>query len=185
VSSNSDPATVLVVEDERHLADLYTDYLKDQYKVATAYGGQEGVELLSESVDVVLLDRRMPVVSGSEVVAAIEERNLECRIAMVTAVDPDFDIIDMKVDDYVVKPVSKSTLREVVDRLLTISEYSERLQELTSKKLKRNVLTVEKSAPELETNERFQRLEAEIDDLEAELESLAMDLDEEDLTRYV
>ncbi len=36
---------------------------------------------------------------------------------MVTAVDPDFDIIAMRVDDYLVKPVSREALPEVVDRL--------------------------------------------------------------------
>jgi hypothetical protein len=37
----------------------------------------------------------MPILSGNEVLAAIEERPVDCRVAMVTAVDPDFDIIEM------------------------------------------------------------------------------------------
>lgn len=180
-TSPADRGTVLVVEDEQHLADLYTDYLDDRYEVRTAYSGREAIEMLADDIDVVLLDRRMPVVSGNEVLAAIEEDGYECRVAMVTAVDPDFDIIDLGVDDYLVKPVSKNALRDVVDRLLTITEYSERLQELTSKKLKRNVLQVEKPASELRESERYAELEAEIDRLEHKLDELSEDLSEEDL----
>ena len=179
--SPADRGTVLVVEDEQHLADLYTDYLSERYEVRTAYSGREAIEMLADDLDVILLDRRMPVVSGNEVLAAIEEGGYEFRVAMVTAVDPDFDIIDLGVDDYLVKPVSQNALLDVVDRLLTITEYSERLQELTSKKLKRNVLQVEKPESELHESERYADLEAEIDRLEQTLDDLSEDLSEEDL----
>ena len=175
--------TVLVVEDERHLADLYAEYLSDSYDVRTAYGGQEAIDSLGSEIDVVLLDRRMPVVSGNEVLATIEERGLDLEVAMVTAVDPDFEIIDLGVDDYVVKPVSKNTLLDVLERLETISTYNERQQKLTSKKLKRNVLEVEKTRPELESSERFARLEAEIEELEAEVQALATDLERSEIDR--
>ena len=59
----------------------------------------------------------VPVVSGNEVLAETEERGLPCRVAMVTAVDPDFDIIDMGCDDYLVKPIARADLLDVVDRL--------------------------------------------------------------------
>jgi DNA-binding response OmpR family regulator len=179
----SDSGTVLVVEDEDHLAELYTDYLSEQYDVRTAYGGVEAMGMLSEDLDVVLLDRRMPVVSGNEVLAEIEERGLQCRVAMVTAVDPDFDIIDMGCDDYIVKPVTRERLREVVDRLLSLSEYNERMRELTAKKLKRNVLEVEKTDTELDGSAEFERLQSEIADMEAELEALADDIGPDGVAR--
>ncbi|WP_254271128.1 response regulator transcription factor [Haloarcula marina] len=171
--------TVLVVEDEQHLADLYTDYLADRYRVETAYSGEEGIAMLSPDVDVVLLDRRMPVVSGNEVLAEIEEQGYPCRVAMVTAVNPDFDIIEMRVDDYLVKPVTREDLREVVERLHKIAAYNEQLQELTSQKLKRNVLQVEKTQAELESSERYRRLQSEIADIEKNVDALAAELDVE------
>jgi len=163
VSSGDDTPTVLVVEDQQHLADLYTDCLTDSYDVRTAYSGEEGLELLSPAIDVVLLDRRMPVVSGNEVLAEIGERGLPCRVAMVTAVNPDFDIIEMGADDYLVKPVTR-----------------EELQDLTTRKLKRNVLQVEKTKTELQESERYQQLQREIRDIEAEVDELAADLDVEE-----
>ena len=183
-SGTPQTGTVLVVEDERHLADLYTEYLIDRYTVRTAYGGAEAIDMLAEDIDVVLLDRRMPVVSGNEVLAAIEESDFDCRVAMVTAVDPDFDIIDLGVDDYLVKPVSKNALRDVVDRLLTISEYNDRLQKLTAKRLTRNVLQVEKPKTELKESERYDSLESEITELEREIDRLSADLSEDDILRH-
>jgi len=181
----ADRPTVLVVEDEHDLADLYSDYLGDAFEVRLAYSGEEALEMLVEDLDVVLLDRRMPVVSGNEVLAAIEEGDLTCRVAMVTAVNPDFDIIDLRIDDYLVKPVTREEVLDTVDRLLTIDEYNERVQELTSKKLKRNVLEVEKTTSELADSEEFQRLSSQIEELEREVESIAENLDAENLQRYI
>jgi DNA-binding response OmpR family regulator len=175
-----DDPTVLIVEDERHLADLYAEYLGDEYTILTAYSGEEAVDRFHDAIDVVLLDRRMPVLSGNEVLAAIEDHPMECRVAMVTAVDPDFDIIDLGVDDYLVKPVTRDELGEVVDRLFKISEYNDQLTELTSKKLKRNVLEVEKPPQALEASDRFQQLESEIRDLENTVQTIADDLDVEE-----
>ncbi|WP_164471553.1 response regulator transcription factor [Halosimplex salinum] len=168
--------TVLVVEDEDHLAELYTEYLADEYDVRTAYGGVEAMEMLASDLDVVLLDRRMPIVSGNEVLAEIEERGLQCRVAMVTAVDPDFDIIDMGCDDYVVKPVTRDRLTDVVERLMKLSEYNDRMRDLTSKKLKRNVLQVEKTESELDESDTFQRLQTEIAEMEETIQGIADDL---------
>jgi DNA-binding response OmpR family regulator len=177
--------TVLVVEDEVELADLYADYLRGSYAVDVAYSGEEAIEMLSNEYDAMLLDRRMPVVSGNEVVLAMEEKDVECRVAMVTAVNPDFDIIDLSIDDYLVKPVTRDEVVDTVDRLLTISEYNERAQELTAKKLKRNVLEVEKTRAELQESEQFERLTAEISTLEETVENIADELDAENLERYI
>ena len=171
-------ATVLVVDDEQRAADTYASVLSGAYETRTAYGGEEALELVeSVEFDVLLLDRRMPAVSGDEVLEAVQQRSVDCRIAMVTAVNPDFDIVEMGIDDYVVKPVGKENLRETVERLLALDEYDERQRELSSLKVKRNVLEVEKSNAELAESEEFTRLERRILTLERELEALADDLD--------
>ncbi|MEF8821451.1 MAG: response regulator [Halovenus sp.] len=178
--SEHGPASVLIIEDETELADMYAAYLPDDYDVEIADGGEAGLETLDDEYDLVLLDRRMPVVSGNEVLAAIEKRNLDCRVAMVTAVNPDFDIIDLRIDDYLVKPVTRAELTETVRRLLKLDEYNDRVNDLTSKKLKRNVLEVEKTQAELADNPEFERLNREIADLEQEVDELATELDIED-----
>ena len=178
------PPAVLIVEDERELADLYAEYLRESYDFDVAYSGEEALEMIPGGYDVALLDRRMPVVSGNEVVAHMADRGVNCRVALITAVNPDFEIIDMRIDDYLVKPVTRAELRETVDRLLRIDEYNERAQELTSKKLKRNVLEIEKRAAELDDSEEFASLCREIDALETEVDDIAEQLAPDDLERY-
>lgn len=176
--------TVLVVDDERQLADLYADFLADRYEVRVACGGEAAIESLTSDLDVVLLDRRMPSVSGNEVLARIEELALDVRIAMVTAINPDFDIIDLGIDDYLVKPVTRDEVRETVDRLVALEEYDARARELSAKKVKRNVLAVEKSREELRTSEGYRRLTEEIATLEDQLDEIAERIDPPNLRRY-
>jgi len=178
-------ATVLVVDDENSLADLYAHWLSEEYEVLTAYGGEEALELVDDDVDVVLLDRRMPELSGDEVLEEIRGRNYDCRVAMVTAVDPDFDIIDMQCDDYLVKSVTREDLTETVEFLLKLDEYDEKQNELTSKKIRRNVLEVEKTDEELRNSEAFGALEREIAALEDELGEMSEELGDETIERRI
>ncbi|MBS3759884.1 MAG: response regulator transcription factor [Halodesulfurarchaeum sp.] len=120
---------ILIVEDNREMADLYALWLSDSYTVHKAYTGREALELLSENIDIVLLDRKMPGLSGDAILDRIRDQNLDCQVAMVTAVDPDFDIINLEFDAYITKPISKDELQDSIDRLLTRAEYEEPLQE--------------------------------------------------------
>ena len=111
-------ARILVVEDNVEVADTYASQLEGEYDVGTVYSGPAALEALSPSVDVVLLDRRLPKLSGSEVLEVIRERGLETRVAMVTGEEADFDIIEMPFDDYVRKPVTRGALQGTVARLV-------------------------------------------------------------------
>jgi len=174
------PPLVLVVEDEPDLADLYAAWLGDEYRVRTAYGGHEALENLDEEVDAILLDRRMPGLSGDEVLVAVRDRGIDCRVAMVTAVEPDFDILEMGFDDYLVKPVTKETLKETVDGLLRRSDYDTGVQELFSLTSKKAVLESEKSASELADHEEYQELTDRIEELRSELDRTIEEVDEHD-----
>ncbi len=178
--SRSEPATVLVVDDEPDVADAYAAQLTDEYIVSTAYGGTEALEQLDDSVDVVLLDRRMPGVSGDEVLETIRERNLQVRVAMVTAVDPDFDIIEMPFDDYVIKPVSRSDLFETIERLLTTSEYEERLRRYYALTAKHATLVANKPESELAENDAFKQLQIEMEQIASELDQTISEFNEDD-----
>jgi len=171
---------VLIVDDEPDLADLYASWLPRQYVVETAHDGSSALERLDESVDVVLLDRRMPGLSGDEVLERIRERYPECGVAMITAVDPDFDILKMGFDAYLTKPVDEGDLNGVVERLLRRSEYTDTLREFFMKLSKREALEAEMPDFELESDERYQRLESEIEDLRQQSEAHMAELDGED-----
>jgi Response regulator containing CheY-like receiver, AAA-type ATPase, and DNA-binding domains len=180
--SGAEPATVLVVDDERDVADAYAAQLDSEYVVTTAYGGQEALDQLDASVDVVLLDRRMPGLSGDEVLDGIRDRGLEVRVSMVTAVDPDFDIIEMPFDDYIIKPVSRDDLLGTIERLLNCSTYETKLQEYYSLMAKRATLQSNKPQAELEGSETFESLETRIDELEGDLDETVSEFDDDDFT---
>ncbi|VTT87822.1 HoxA-like transcriptional regulator [Halorubrum sp. DM2] len=157
-----------MVEDEPDLADLYAAWLGDEYRVRTAYGGHEALDQLDEAddeVDAILLDRRMPGLSGDEVLTAVRDRGINCRVAMVTAVEPDFDILEMGFDDYLVKPVTSDTLRDTVEGLLRRGEYDTEVQELFSLTSKKAMLESEKSASDLADNAEYQELTDRIEEL--------------------
>src|SRR6056297_3202433 len=178
------PPLVLVVEDEPELADLYAAWLGDEYRVRTAYGGREALDELDEAddhVDAILLDRRMPGLSGDEVLTAVRERGIDCRVAMVTAVEPDFDILKMGFDDYLVKPVTSDTLKKMVVGLLQLGDYDTEMQELFSLTSKKAMLETEKSATELADNDEYQRLTERINELRSQAdESLEAVTEDED-----
>ncbi|EMA28367.1 response regulator receiver protein [Haloarcula japonica DSM 6131] len=116
---------MLVVEDETDIADSYELWLNNAYEVYRAETGEVALSKLDElAVDVVLLDRMLPGVSGDEVLDEIRKQGYRCRVAMVSAVQPGIDVVEMGFDGYITKPPDKEELRETVERLLARSTTS-------------------------------------------------------------
>jgi DNA-binding response OmpR family regulator len=175
-------ATVLIVDDEKPITDAYAQWLENDYDVRTAYSGSEALDKLDEAVDVVLLDRRMPDLSGEDVLDQIHDQGLKCRVALVSAVEPDFDILELGFDAYLEKPVSEaSELLETVEALLRRSTYDAQMQEFLSLANKKAALETKKSSEELEANEEYAKLTDELSILRERLSNTATDLDDEDL----
>jgi len=170
--------TVLIVDDERPITAAYASYLAADYDVRVAHDGEEALEQLDQAVDVVLLDRRMPNLSGDEVLSHITSEGYNCQVAMVTGVTPDFDIIEMGFDDYVTKPVSESELRATVEGLLQRGQYGEKLQELYATAKKHAAIQSEKSASQIEGSEEFDQLRQRLDTLRDEVDDAMGDLED-------
>ena len=177
--SDSDPV-VLIVEDEPDVAETYRLWLEDTYTVRVAGNGEVGIDALDESVAVVLLDRMMPGLSGDEVLEQIREQGLDCRVAMVTAVEPDFDILEMGFDAYLSKPVKSDQIRDTVENLLERSEYDSLLQEYYSLVEKQATLEAAKTSVELEDSDEYDDLTARIDDLRDELSEMLGGIEDDD-----
>jgi DNA-binding response OmpR family regulator len=181
VSSNaSAQATVLVVDDEQKVADVQALTLQHSYETRVAYGGREALETFDESVDAVVLDRRMPDIHGDEVLARIRERDADTVVVMMTAVDPDLNILEMEFDDYLTKPVDAETLHSSLERQLdTRQEDDPRLTEFFSIVSKLDVLESELPPSALDESEEYTDLKERADALGEELD--AEDDDFEDL----
>lgn len=165
--------SVLVVEDEPQVAELYRSYLADDYEVAVAETGAEALSAVGPETDAVLLDRRLPDRPGADVLAEIRDRGLDCRVAMVTAVEPDTDIVEMGFDLYLVKPATRDDIRDVVSRLETRAEYDDTLQEIASLVTKRSLLEAERTAAELDGSAEYHELLDRIQSLQSELDDLS------------
>ena len=173
----SDTATVLLVDDEEEVADVYALRLENEYDIRVAYSGEEALEEIDVDVDIVLLDRRMPNVSGDEVLTAIREKGYDCRVIMLTAVDPGLDILGMPFDDYLCKPVEKEDLVSAIEQQLKIQEYDEQLSEYFEVTSKLALLESELPPQELENNDELRRLRGRAEDLESELSGLLDEFD--------
>lgn len=169
---------MLVVDDEKEVADLYADQLADSYDVRTAYSGTEALGPVDSQVDVVLLDRRMPDVSGDEVLDEIRAEDLDCRVVMVTAVKPYLDIVEMDFDDYLVKPVTRETLHDAVERMLARDSLDATMQELLRVAAKMATLESKMDIEELEASSEYRDLEAQFADLQRSIDA---DVLEDDL----
>ncbi|MFT4885241.1 MAG: two-component system response regulator AdeR [Natronomonas sp.] len=173
------PLTVLIADDEPGLADGHAARLSE-HDVRTAYDGTEALETLSEEVDIVLLDRRMPGLSGDEVLEHIRDRGIDCRVAMLTGVEPEVDIVSMGFDEYLTKPISREELRAAIDRMERRSTYDAKLREFFSLASKRAALETEHSADELADDPKFQRLCERLEAIRDQLDEVLAELPERD-----
>jgi DNA-binding response OmpR family regulator len=171
--------TILVVDDERDIADLYTTWLEMDHEVRTAYGGEEALEKVDTGVDIVFLDRQMPDYAGDEVLEIVRERGLNCRVVMVTAVDPDFDIVDMRFDDYLTKPVMREDLDDAVETMRERDGYDETLQEYFALTSKKATLEAEKTPSELQENVEYQEMVERVEKLEDEADTAVSSFDDD------
>ncbi|MGG1314088.1 MULTISPECIES: response regulator YycF [Cohnella] len=108
------PGKILVVDDERPIADILKFNLeKEGYEVVCAFDGEEAVRLAFETgPDLILLDLMLPVKDGMDVCREVRSR-LSVPIIMLTAKDTELDKVlglELGADDYVTKPFSTREL---------------------------------------------------------------------------
>ncbi len=126
---------ILIVDDEPNLPHQLARYLrKRNYEVYTAPDGEAGLrELERYTVDLVLLDVRLPKLSGLEVLARIRTLEPELPVVMLTAYgDVQNAVAAMKLgaSDYLLKGFDLEELLLVVQRALETSAMSRELRQL-------------------------------------------------------
>jgi len=102
-------ATVLIVDDEEVVCDVLHDELSEQgFLCITTLNGNEALtEMATRHFDVVLLDIKLPGMSGIEVLRMIQSDHRNTVAIMITAVnsvDTAVEAIKLGASDYVVKP---------------------------------------------------------------------------------
>jgi DNA-binding response OmpR family regulator len=119
--------TILVVDDEPHIVELATLYLKnDGYNVISTDHGPAALRLIEERrPDLVVLDIMLPEIDGWEVCRRLRQGGNDVPIIMLTARGEDVDRIvglELGADDYMVKPFNP---RELVARVRAVLRRAE------------------------------------------------------------
>jgi len=166
--SSADDQTVLIVDDETSLAELYADYLAGEYATKTASTSGEALVKLTAEVDLVLLDRRLPGMSGDDLLGHIRNWETDCQVIMITAVDINADILDLPCEGYLQKPVEKDELLSAVKQAFLIDRYERLVFEYYETRKKYAALEAEFSRGKA-NGDPFSQLETRIDELEAEI----------------
>lgn len=122
---------ILIVEDEKHLADgLRFNLELDGYEVETAYDGEIALQTLSKNTfDAIILDVMMPKVDGFEVARTLREAENFTPILMLTALGKPEDILlgfEAGADDYLAKPFDLNVFLARVNGLLRRREWFSR-----------------------------------------------------------
>lgn len=172
--------TVLVVDDDDAFAESVKFWLRPEFSIRLAHDGRKAVEEYDPSVDVVLLDRRMPTVQGKEALEQIRAEEGSASVAIITAVSPDEEIMEMDFDAYLDKPVMKEDLVETVDRLLERREYSEDIQTLFRLQTKIELFQETYRDNELAESSQYQQLVTEFEETYDRAAEALSELDEDE-----
>jgi two-component system, OmpR family, response regulator VicR len=116
--------TVVIVEDEKSIAEAERLILEEEYIVHLAHDGDEGLKTITTiKPDLVILDLMMPKKNGIEVCKAIRSNHelKHTKVVMVTAKNTDRDEMkgmDTGADDYIMKPFEPVELLHVSRQIL-------------------------------------------------------------------
>ena len=143
--------SVLIVEDDRNIAELLQMYLeKEGYAVTTANDGGQGLQKFRAiKPDLVLLDVMMPVMDGWAVCKAIREDSQTPIIMLTAKGETDDKVTGLKsgADDYVTKPFE---MKEVLARIeAVLRRTGNTVTEVKSRKLTFDKLTIDMDSFEL------------------------------------
>jgi DNA-binding response OmpR family regulator len=147
---------ILLVEDERKVASFVARALRETaYAVDVAPTGEEGLHLaLENSYDAILLDVRLPGMSGIDLCRKLRQAEIQSPILMLTArslVEQRVEGLDAGADDYLTKPFALAELqarvRALVRRGFRRGEAKLRCGDLELDRHRRNVTRATKKVP--------------------------------------
>lgn len=115
-------AEILLVEDSPSTAIAYQSYLEQDYQVVVAYSGQEALEkLANHQFDMILLDVRLPDMSGLDILGQIGESKTSPPVVVMTShgsVDVAVEAMRLGAADFLTKPFDKARLLVTVKNTL-------------------------------------------------------------------
>jgi DNA-binding response OmpR family regulator len=130
MDQNKYPYTILFIDDEDIIRENYLSYLKLLFKeVYSAKDSYEGYKIYNDKKpDIMIVDIKLPHISGLELVRKIREKDFQTKVIMLTAhSDKNYllEATELKLSQYLIKPVTRAqlqkTLQKTIDELLLYS----------------------------------------------------------------
>ncbi|MBU4305897.1 MAG: response regulator [Candidatus Omnitrophica bacterium] len=121
---------ILIIDDEELLCKTLTTIIRNKgFRVKSTALGREGLSLLGEGFDVVILDIKLPDISGIEVLKTIKKIHPEISVIMITAyttVEITVSVINEKAFAFFSKPFEVDALLKAIDDALTEKQAQEK-----------------------------------------------------------
>lgn len=113
--------TILVIEDEKIQREILKEFLESKgFPVEVAESGETGLEILEKNpIDIVLLDEKLPGISGTEVLKKLREKYPHITVIMITAfgtIEHAVNAMKLGAYDYLVKPIHFGALLYSLER---------------------------------------------------------------------
>ena len=156
-NQNNESIEIVVIEDEEDILELIEYHLSKEGYCVTGFLSTENVEqfLEEESVDLMIVDRNLPKVEGSEFVASLRQKGENIPVIFLSAKDKAEEIEEgflRGADDYIAKPFNykelllriKAILRRVGIKSSSKIKYRDILMDMQSKEV-----TIEQQVVEL------------------------------------
>ncbi len=129
--------SLLIVEDDISLCRLYSAYLQHNYTLFMAQDGFDALEIINQqTIDLIISDIEMPRMSGLELREKLLQQKQTSTTPFIFLTAHDQDLLkqqtaEMGVDDFLVKPITKTDLTVTVNRVLQRSQQV--FQQLTNR----------------------------------------------------
>ncbi len=150
---------VVVADGDRRLAEMYSQWLGDQYIVSRAHDKSSLDETVDDRVDIIVLDEGLP---GVDTKAFVNTRRGDCRIILLVGDRPGFDMLEVACDDILRKPIVRDTVVEAIETQLAGNESPMR-REISSLVARQTLFESIYSSDRLEKTERYRKLRTRIE----------------------
>lgn len=113
---------IIVIEDTKIQLKIIEGFLKDKYSLTLFTDGKEALkEMEDNQFDLLICDLKMPIITGQEILAKMNEANINIPTLIVTAdiqLAVREDCINLGAKGFIEKPVDKSSLLDAVSEIL-------------------------------------------------------------------
>lgn len=164
-----DKKKILVIEDNDAQAEMYKRWLEPKYSANIATTYDEVLKEYTGDEKVILLDRKLKESEAEDIIDSLEGIK-DKNIVVITGMEPDLGLLDMPINDYLIKPIDRGKLRDTVRKVLEAERKTDKAQKLLQLLSKKQIL--DDKPTDTREKQEYQKLVKRIDELRDEINDL-------------